>query len=140
MRLCGFLAALVVLASTAHGAPLLFHGHGHGLSFSADGTALLAPSERGLAVHEQGSWRESAGDGFSGFSASERALYSSGHAQAGRPACGLIRSTDAGRVARPKDGQALAFATRRREVYVTSDGGANWRRISAEEKQSREAD
>jgi len=276
-----------------HGEPLLFHEHGHGLSFSADGGALIAPSERGLAIYEGGRWDEPAGDsgGFSGFSASERALYSSGHAQAGHRARGLIRSTDGGRTWRalalegeadfpmvaagyrtgvvyvlsakpnsampvpgihvtfdegkswqradtrglkgeihglaahpsdagvvaaatgsglylsrdagqsfrrldgrgpatalafdldgkrvryaralsgelvesaldgrqrrslrlpqlegdyvtclaqnPKVGQALAFATRRREVYVTSDGGRSWRRLSAEEKQSRESE
>jgi hypothetical protein len=139
MRFCGLLVPTLglLLASAAHGAPLLFHEHGHGLSFSADGGALITPSERGLAIYEGGRWDETAGDsgGFSGFSASQRALYSSGHAQAGHRARGLIRSTDVGRTWR-----ALAFATRRREAYVTGDGGAHWRRISVEEKQSRESE
>lgn len=32
----------------------------------------------------------------------------------------------------PKDGRVLAFATRRRDVYLTSDGGVSWLRIAEE--------
>lgn len=33
----------------------------------------------------------------------------------------------------PTNAQTLAFGTRRREVYLTADGGASWRRISEDE-------
>lgn len=31
----------------------------------------------------------------------------------------------------PRDERILAFATRRRDVYVTNDGGLSWRRIAS---------
>jgi hypothetical protein len=31
----------------------------------------------------------------------------------------------------PQDGKVIAFATRRRDVYLSADGGASWRRIAA---------
>jgi photosystem II stability/assembly factor-like uncharacterized protein len=148
--------ALVWLcAAMAHAAPLLFHGHGHGLSYSADGTALLAPSDRGLAVYENGGWYQPSGDnrGFSGFSASERALYSSGHAHAGRAARGLIRSADGGATWQPlafegeadfpmlasgyRSGAIYVLNTRGNSampaagVYLTQDEGRSWRPVEA---------
>jgi len=31
----------------------------------------------------------------------------------------------------PQDAKVIAFATRRRDVYLSADGGARWRRIAA---------
>jgi photosystem II stability/assembly factor-like uncharacterized protein len=145
----------LLLAFVAHGAPVLFHEHGHGLSFSADGRALLAPSERGLAVYENRSWRERGrSDGsFSAFSASERALYSSGHAQAGGRARGLLRSTDGGRswqaIGAPGQADFPMIAAGYRSgvlyvlnatrtpvmptpgIYLTHDDGNSWMRADA---------
>ena len=57
MKTMAWIAALL-FPWAAHAAPVLFHAHGHGLSFSADGAALLAPSEQGLAVYEDAAWHE----------------------------------------------------------------------------------
>ena len=154
MKTLFFLAALL-LAAVAHPAPVLFHAHGHGLSFSADGTALLAPSEEGLAVYEDAGWYRPAGDNgsFSGFSASAHALYSSGHPSPGRAARGLLRSTDGGRSWQPlalqgeADFPVLAAGYRsgaiyvlhaagsatlaRPGIYATRDEGKSWRRADA---------
>lgn len=103
-------ALLAAGAPAAPAAPLLFHDHGHGLAFSSDGKALLAPSENGLAVFRNGAWAEDAGpvENFSGFSVTARAIYSSGRASgrnATRKPLGLVKSTDGG-----KSWQALALA------------------------------
>lgn len=153
------IAALIAAAGTAFGAPpILFHDHGHGLTFSSDGKVLLAPSHEGLAVYENGAWREMSGaiQGFSGFSVSEGAIYASGHAQPGAPAAasaGLLRSHDGGRTWQPlalagqADFRFLAAGYRSRAIYVlnaqsnavmpstglyvTLDEGGTWRRAAA---------
>jgi photosystem II stability/assembly factor-like uncharacterized protein len=150
------LTALVPLGRAA--APLLFHDHGHGLAFSPDGRALLAPSHRGVAAYEDGEWWEAAGpdQGFSAFAVTERGLYSSGHAgsgaRAGRP-FGLARSTDGGRtwrvlaLAGEADFSILAAGYRSGAIYVLNaspnsamdagalyasfDEGKSWRRAAA---------
>lgn len=138
--------------------PVLFHEHGHGLSFSSDGRALLAPSHDGLAVYENGEWRMANGPigGFSGFSVAARAIYSSGHVQPGVAAAasaGLIHSSDGGRTWQPlalagqADFRLLAAGYRANVVYVlnskphalmtepgiyaTRDEGKSWRRAAA---------
>lgn len=151
MKTMAWIAALL-FPWAAHAAPVLFHAHGHGLSFSADGAALLAPSEQGLAVYEDAAWHEpeSANGGFSGFSASERALYSSGHPQPGRAARGLLRSMDGARTWQPlalqgeADFPLIAAGFRsgmlymlhadgsatlpQPGIYATTDEGKSWRR------------
>lgn len=148
IRAVGFVVLSLVLLPLAYGAPLLFHGHGHGLSFSADGTALLAPSERGLAVYEAGGWYEpeTGSESFSAFSASQSALYSSGHGHPDHAARGLIRSTDGGRSWQPlvlageADFPMLAAGYRSGALYVlnaksgiqvTRDEGKSWRLAEA---------
>lgn len=148
MRALAAVALLAASAAAAAAAPLLFHGHGHGLSFSADGAALLAPSERGLAFYERGTWVEPGADNesFSAFSASEKALYSSGHARPEHAPRGLIRSTDGGRTwqALARSGETdfpiLAAGYRSGALYVLSPGsglqvtrdeGKSWRRPQA---------
>jgi DNA-binding beta-propeller fold protein YncE len=79
--------------------PLLFHIHG--LAFSPDGKALLAPSHTGLAVYRDDGWSEVNGPihDFAGFSLTERAIYASGHPPAGSSLpnpLGLVKSTDLG--------------------------------------------
>ena len=139
--------------------PLLFHDHGHGLAFSPDGRALLAPSHRGVAAYEAGEWWEVPGpeQGFSGFAVTERAIYASGHAgrgaRAGRP-YGFARSDDGGRswrvlaLAGEADFHTLAAGYRSQAIYVfnaqrnsammdaaslyaSDDEGASWRRLAA---------
>lgn len=122
-------AALAVRAQ-----PTLFHDHGHGLSFSSDGKALLAPSHVGLAIYEGGAWREATGpvQGFSGFSVSERAIYASGHSKPEVPPAhepiGLVRSIDGARTWQPVspgltgkvDFSMLATGYRSNAIYVVS--------------------
>lgn len=152
--------AAVLLAAAAlslRAQPILFHDHGHGLSFSSDGKALLAPSHSGLAVYQDGIWSEALSpiSGFSGFSVTERAVYSSGHSPSGlqpRDAIGLVRSTDGGSTWQPLAlaGQAdlhlLAAGYRSNALYVlntrpnsampapglylTNDEGKTWRRAA----------
>ena len=156
--------AALLLAATAlalRAQPVLFHDHGHGLSYSSDGKALLAPSHGGLAVYEDGVWWEASGpiQGFSGFSVAERGIYASGHARPGIPSAhepvGLIRSTDGGRTWQPlapvlagkADFRLLAAGYRSNAIYVvnarpnpamsapgiyvTHDDGNTWRRVAA---------
>lgn len=151
-------AAVAVAAPSLYAQPVLFHDHGHGLSFSSDGKALLAPSHEGLAVYEDGAWWEASGpiQGFSGFSVAERAIYSSGHSQPGVAAAGsagLIRSTDGSRTWHPlalageadfrllaagyRSGALYVLNTRPNSampapgLYVTRDEGKLWRRAAA---------
>lgn len=153
------LAAIFAASATAlHAQPVLFHDHGHGLAFTSDGKALLAPSHEGLAEFRDGAWTEAAGAirGFSGFSVAEGAIYSSGHARpgiAGAASAGLIRSTDGGRTWQPlalagvADFRLLAAGYRSHAIYVVSgrpnsampapglhvthDEGKSWRRGAA---------
>ena len=98
--------------------PLPFHEHGHALSFSADGTALFAASQQGLAVYEEeSSWEaRNAELEFSGFTVTRDATYASGTAH-GTPA-GLLRSTDGGRI-----WHALALAGEANFAFIA----AGWR-------------
>jgi photosystem II stability/assembly factor-like uncharacterized protein len=125
-------AALLAAAALAlHAQPLLFHDHGHGLAFTSDGKVLLAPSHEGLATFRDGAWSETAAaiGGFSGFSVTEDAIYSSGHSRAGiagAGSAGLIRSTDGGRTWQPvalageADFRLLAAGYRSHAIYVVS--------------------
>lgn len=148
--------SLVLRTRFAASRRLLFHQHGHGLSFSTDGATLLAPSHAGLAAYKDGEWWEVPGpaQGFSGFSVAERAIYSSGHgADSATPGtgAGLLRSTDGGRT-----WQALALqgdadfpiiaagygsgaiyvlnvqpnrAMPRAGLFATHDEGRSWREV-----------
>jgi len=127
-------AALLATAAIAlQAAPRLFHDHGHGLAFSSDGKALLAPSHGGLSVFRDGAWSEVAGkiQGFSGFSVAEHAIYSSGHSWPGLPltgAVGLLRSRDGGRTWSPlapalagkADFRILSAGYRSNAIYVVN--------------------
>ena len=155
---------LVALALSLRAEPVLFHDHGHGLSFTSDGKALLAPSHRGLAVYQDGEWSEAPGpiQGFSGFSVGERAIYSSGHSRPGvaeAGSAGLIRSTDGGGTWHPlaltgeADFRLLAAGHRSHAIYVVStrpnsamqapglyvtyDEGKSWRPAAARRGRSR---
>lgn len=146
------LVAWPLLALAAQ--PLLFHEHGFGLSFTPDGTLLLAPSHEGLAAFHDGAWEQAPGaaGGFSGFSITQRAIYSSGHSgpapSASAPA-GLLRSEDNGRtwttlaLAGEADFHLLAAgydsgaiyvfntspnsAMASQGLYLTGDEGRTWR-------------
>lgn len=95
----GLAILLALIAPPLHAEPLLFHVHG--LSYSADGKALLVPSHFGLAIFREGRWTESGGPihDFAGFSATSTAIYASGHPPPGTglpDPLGLVKSTDGG--------------------------------------------
>lgn len=103
--LAGVAGALCLSAAGAHepanGDRALLH-HIHGLSYSADGSALYVPSHFGLAVWSAGAWSKAPGPAhdYMGFDASRDALYTSGHPAADSDLVnpfGLMKSTDAGR-------------------------------------------
>ncbi|MEO6407888.1 MAG: F510_1955 family glycosylhydrolase, partial [Burkholderiaceae bacterium] len=79
--------------------------HVHGLSYSADGSRLMIPSHHGLAIYEtggKGRWSKAEGPShdYMGFSATGKALYSSGHPAPGSGLTnpfGLIKSVDGGK-------------------------------------------
>lgn len=155
-RTIGMLLAVVAFALRAE--PVLFHDHEHGLSFSSDGTALLAPSQLGMAEYRNGVWSEVSGSflSFSGFSVTESAIYSSGHpppdASLHNP-LGLLKSIDGGRswqslaLAGEANFHLLAAGYRSSAIYalnlrpnsamsapglfVTLDEGKTWRRAAA---------
>jgi photosystem II stability/assembly factor-like uncharacterized protein len=150
-----FVVAALVLPLAPQAAPVLFHGHGHGLSFSTDGRRLLAPSEAGLAVYQDKAWSEPSDveGSFSGFAVTERGLYASGAPERGREPRGLIHSTDGGRswqalaLAGEADFPLLAAGYHSSVLYVlnadknaampspgiyaTQDQGKSWRRAAA---------
>lgn len=147
-----FVVAALVVPLAPQAAPLLFHGHGHGLSFSVDGKALLAPSEAGIAIYRHKAWSEPSDveGNFSGFAVTERGLYASGPSESRREPRGLIRSTDGGHswqalaLAGEADFPILASGYRSSVLYVlnagknsampspgiytTQDEGKSWRR------------
>jgi photosystem II stability/assembly factor-like uncharacterized protein len=150
-----FVVAALVLPPAPQAAPPLFHGHGHGLSFSVDGKALLAPSEAGVAIYQDKAWSEPADvkGSFSGFAVTGRGLYASGASAPGRQPRGLVRSTDGGRswqalaLAGEADFPLLAAGYRSSALYVlnagknpampapgiyaTQDEGKSWRHAAA---------
>lgn len=150
-----FVVAALALPLATQAAPQLFHGHGHGLSFSVDGKALLAPSEAGVAIYRDEAWSEpSEVEGsFSGFAVTGRGLYASGASEPRREPRGLIRSTDGGRswqalaLAGAADFPILAAGYHSNALYVfnagknlamlspgiyaTQDEGKSWRRAEA---------
>jgi hypothetical protein len=132
---------------------LLFHIHG--LAYSPDGKALLAPSHTGLAIHRDNGWSEVNGPihDFAGFALTERAIYASGHPPAGSPLpnpLGLVKSVDLGvnwtqlALGGEADFHLLAAGYRSSAIYVLSaepnsamptpglhrsnDEGKTWRR------------
>lgn len=125
---CALAAALVAGASGVPAQPL-FHEHGHGLAFGPDGSTLFAPSHQGLAAYHDGRWEPAPGvaRAFSGFSATEKAIYSSGHAlpePLASPPAGLLRSTDGGStwtaiaLAGEADFHLLAASRKSGAIYV----------------------
>jgi hypothetical protein len=132
--------------------------HVHGLAFTPDGKALVVPAHIGLAVYRDGKWVRAPGPAhdFMGFSAADRAIYSSGHPAPNTPLAnplGLMKSTDGGKtwqslgLAGEADFHAMAVGYRSGAVYVvnvapnsrmprpglyfTTDDGGSWKRCEA---------
>jgi photosystem II stability/assembly factor-like uncharacterized protein len=149
-------AALLGVAAIARAEQIIHHVHG--LAFTADGKALVVPAHVGLAVYRDGRWSRAPGPAHDlmGFSAAERAIYSSGHPAPGSPLAnplGLVKSTDGGKtwkslsLAGEADFHAMAVGYRSGAVYVvngapnsrmpgpgiyfTTDDGASWKRSEA---------
>ncbi len=103
-RFVGTLLATLIMgvAATARASEPLALTHVHGLSYSADGARIMIPSHHGLAIFENGRWSKATGPAhdFMGFSATQDALYSSGHPAPGSGQTnpfGLIKSDDNGK-------------------------------------------
>jgi hypothetical protein len=153
----GALLAALLGASAARAQEILHHVHG--LSFTADGAALMVPSHVGLAVYRHGKgWTRAPGPGhdYMGFSVAQEAMYSSGHPAPGSPLrdpFGLIKSTNGGTtwqqlgLAGEADFHLMAAGWRSKAVYVinehanskmprpglyvTRDDGKSWVRAAA---------
>lgn len=94
------LFGLLALHGAAHAGVTLTHVHG--LAYSTDGKRLMIPSHHGLAVYQDGKWSKAAGPehDYMGFSATGKAIYSSGHPAANSGLVnpfGLLRSKDGGK-------------------------------------------
>ena len=156
-----FASLLVVVTSlfvtAAHAAEPMLH-HVHGLAFSADGKSLMVPAHIGLAVYRAGKWVRAPGPAhdFMGFSAAEKAIYTSGHPAPDSPLrnpLGLMKSTDGGAtwsdlgLSGESDFHLMAAGYRSHTVYVvnpepnsrmrepglhfTRDDGKSWTRAAA---------
>lgn len=150
------LLILVMASAVAEAGVTLIHVHG--LSYTADGKSLLLPSHAGLAIYSGGRWTKAPGPehDYMGFSASSKALYSSGHPAPGstlRNPFGLLKSTDDGKTWQPlgltgeADFHVMAASFGSAAVYVfnpvpnsrmpkpgiygTSDDGKTWKPSAA---------
>lgn len=147
-------AGLAFALVDSAGADAILH-HVHGLAFTADGVALVAPAHIGLAVYRDGHWSTAPGPAhdFMGFSVAKSAIYTSGHPAPGSPLrnpLGLMKSTDGGKTWRQlglpgeADFHAMAVGYRSNTVYVlnsepnsrmpregiyfSTDDGKSWKR------------
>ncbi len=145
------LSALAAAPAAADSGVALMHVHG--LSYSADGKQLFIPSHVGMAIYSEGRWSKAPGPehDFMGFSATRKALYSSGHPAPGsslRNPFGLLKSGDGGKtwehlgLTGEADFHVMAASYGARIVYVyapvpnlhmpqpgiyhTSDDGKTW--------------
>jgi len=102
--------ATTVAAAPAADKEVIELMHIHGLSYSPDGSKILIPSHHGMAVFDGAGWSKAAGPqhDYMGFSASQNALYSSGH-----PA--------------PDSGLVNPFG-----VIKSTDGGQTWQKLGME--------
>lgn len=132
--------------------------HIHGLAYTVDGKSLVVASHEGLAAFERGRWARKPGPPreYTGFSASRRGFYSSGHAPGSVGTAhplGIVRSSDGGKgwedlgLAGEADFNLLAASWNREAIYVwspvpnshmrqpglhrTFDGGRGWQVASA---------
>jgi hypothetical protein len=76
--------------------------HGHGMSYSPDGSNIFFAVHDGLRVYEKGQWKIPAGEqhDYMGFSMVDDGFYSSGHPAPGsgkKNPLGIVKSTDEGR-------------------------------------------
>lgn len=153
----GLLTALAILAACADAEMTLTHVHG--LAFSPDGQRLSIPSHHGLAVYSEGRWSKAPGaeHDYMGYTATRRAIYSSGHPAQGSDLSnpfGLIKSSDEGRTWQPLglqgesdfhllasgfDSAALyVYNTRANSrmsspgLYYSGNDGADWQRAAAQ--------
>lgn len=150
------IAAFGVSSPPVSAAPILHHVHG--LAFTPDGKALVAPAHTGLAIYRDGRWSLAPGPAhdFMGFSVTNAAIYTSGHPAPGSPLrnpLGLIKSTDGGKTWRQlslygeADFHNIAVGYQTNVVYVingeansqmpeagiyyTRDGGKTWKRSAS---------
>ena len=154
--------ALVLLAAAVLGLPLGLRAqplliHLHAMAFSADGRALLVSSHVGLTAWRGERWSHELETGIdiTGFSASRRGLYASGHPEPGgalRDPIGLAHSEDGGQwrslaLEGEADFHLIAAGYRSGTIYVlshlpnrampepgihiTRDEGKSWKRAAA---------
>lgn len=99
-------AALAALALIFYSIPVTAQSvtlpHIHGLAYSADGKRLIVAVHDGMAVYNDGRWSKDPGPqhDYTGFTATQRRFYSSGHPAPGSGltnSLGLIVSGDGGR-------------------------------------------
>jgi hypothetical protein len=157
LKLAG--AALLALLSTASAQDAVTLRHVHGLGYSADGTRILIPSHRGLALYTGERWSVLPGPAhdYMGFAVTRDFIYTSGHFAPGRgvdTSLGLIRSPDDGQswsslgFEREAEFHLVAAGYESNALYVYNvtpnsrmpqvglhrmiGGGQSWRNVSAQ--------